>query len=160
MGNHMCSLFLLGACVHFDVAQECISIALYWRVIQCNLYISFVTYMCYHCDLTWTAKVLIVMLKIGHPWHANWVTDISAFCSFLQDLEFLGKKLEDIEKSMKRSNDKQLKIEHELCERVSAFSLRCVSLANGLFKVILSWYLFNVFICIFQWRRQLIVHCC
>ncbi|AQK50234.1 Obg-like ATPase 1 [Zea mays] len=38
----------------------------------------------------------------------------------LKDLEFMEKKLEDLDKSMKRSNDKQLKIEHELCERVIA----------------------------------------
>lgn len=30
----------------------------------------------------------------------------------------MDRRLEDLEKSMKRSNDKQLKIEHELCERV------------------------------------------
>lgn len=30
----------------------------------------------------------------------------------------MERKLEDIEKSMKRSNDKQLKIEHECCEKV------------------------------------------
>ncbi|CAN6217609.1 unnamed protein product, partial [Urochloa humidicola] len=36
----------------------------------------------------------------------------------LKDIEFVNKKVEDLEKSMKRSNDKQLKIEHELCERV------------------------------------------
>lgn len=30
----------------------------------------------------------------------------------------MTKKIEDLEKSMKRSNDKQLKVEHELCERV------------------------------------------
>ncbi|KAG8482013.1 hypothetical protein CXB51_026928 [Gossypium anomalum] len=35
----------------------------------------------------------------------------------LKDIEFMERKIEDIEKSMKRSNDKQLKIEHELCER-------------------------------------------
>lgn len=39
----------------------------------------------------------------------------------LKDVEFMEKKLEDIEKSMKRSNDKQLKIEHEVCERVKAW---------------------------------------
>lgn len=39
----------------------------------------------------------------------------------LKDLEFLERKLEDIEKSMKRSNDKQLKIEHECCERVKSW---------------------------------------
>lgn len=27
-------------------------------------------------------------------------------------------KIDDLEKSMKRSNDKQLKLEHELCEKV------------------------------------------
>mgnify|MGYP001562378388 CR=1 FL=1 len=32
----------------------------------------------------------------------------------------MEKRIEDIEKSMKRSNDKQLKIEHELCERVGS----------------------------------------
>lgn len=31
----------------------------------------------------------------------------------------MEKKIEDLEKSMKRSNDKQLKIELELCQRVS-----------------------------------------
>ncbi|XP_025820827.1 obg-like ATPase 1 [Panicum hallii] len=36
----------------------------------------------------------------------------------LKDIDFMNKKIEDLEKSMKRSNDKQLKIEHELCERV------------------------------------------
>ncbi|WVZ94611.1 hypothetical protein U9M48_040481 [Paspalum notatum var. saurae] len=38
----------------------------------------------------------------------------------LKDIEFMKNKIEDIEKSMKRSNDKQLKVEHELCERVMA----------------------------------------
>ena len=32
----------------------------------------------------------------------------------------MNKKIEDLEKSMKRSNDKQLKIDHELFERVGA----------------------------------------
>lgn len=32
----------------------------------------------------------------------------------------MDRRVEDLEKSMKRSNDKQLKIEHELCERVGA----------------------------------------
>ncbi|CAL4997312.1 unnamed protein product [Urochloa decumbens] len=36
----------------------------------------------------------------------------------LKDIEFVNKKIEDLEKSMKRSNDKQLKVEHELCVRV------------------------------------------
>lgn len=30
----------------------------------------------------------------------------------------MEKKIEDLEKSMKRSNDKQLKIEHEMSQRV------------------------------------------
>ncbi|XP_075481875.1 LOW QUALITY PROTEIN: obg-like ATPase 1 [Primulina tabacum] len=38
----------------------------------------------------------------------------------LKDLEFMERRIEDLEKSMKRSNDKQLKIEHELCLRVKA----------------------------------------
>ncbi|KAG8046720.1 hypothetical protein GUJ93_ZPchr0008g13426 [Zizania palustris] len=38
----------------------------------------------------------------------------------LKDIEFMKNKLEDLEKSMKRSNDKQLKIEHELCEKLIA----------------------------------------
>lgn len=33
----------------------------------------------------------------------------------------MERRIEDVEKSMKRSNDKQLKIEHELCQRVSGF---------------------------------------
>ena len=36
----------------------------------------------------------------------------------LKDIEFMERKIEDLEKSMKRSNDKQLKIEHECCQRV------------------------------------------
>ncbi|KAB1222825.1 Obg-like ATPase 1 [Morella rubra] len=36
----------------------------------------------------------------------------------LKDIEFMEKRIEDLEKSMKRSNDKQLKIEHELCQKV------------------------------------------
>lgn len=31
----------------------------------------------------------------------------------------MEKRIEDLDKSMKRSNDKQLKIEHELCLKVS-----------------------------------------
>nr|GMD39211.1 obg-like ATPase 1 [Ipomoea batatas] len=33
----------------------------------------------------------------------------------LKDIEFMEKRIEELEKSMKRSNGKQLKIEHELC---------------------------------------------
>eukprot|EP00261_Vitis_vinifera_P037024 XP_019078267.1 PREDICTED: obg-like ATPase 1 isoform X2 [Vitis vinifera] len=39
----------------------------------------------------------------------------------LKDIEFIEKRIEDVEKSMKRSNDKQLKIELELCLKVKAF---------------------------------------
>lgn len=39
----------------------------------------------------------------------------------LKDIEFMQNKLEDLEKSMKRSNDKQLKIELECCQKVKAF---------------------------------------
>lgn len=39
----------------------------------------------------------------------------------LKDLEFMEKKIEDLEKSMKRSNDKQLKIELELCQRIKTW---------------------------------------
>ncbi|KAJ0017274.1 hypothetical protein Pint_11263 [Pistacia integerrima] len=38
----------------------------------------------------------------------------------LKDIEFMERRVEDIEKSMKRSNDKQLKIEHELCQKIKA----------------------------------------
>lgn len=38
----------------------------------------------------------------------------------LKDIEFMERRIEDLDKSMKRSNDKQLKIEHELCLRVKA----------------------------------------
>lgn len=39
----------------------------------------------------------------------------------LKDIEFVGKKIDDVEKSMKRSNDKQLKIELELLQKVKAW---------------------------------------
>ncbi|XP_056175803.1 obg-like ATPase 1, partial [Syzygium oleosum] len=39
----------------------------------------------------------------------------------LKDVEFMERKIEDLEKSMKRSNDKQLKIEHECCMKVKAW---------------------------------------
>jgi obg-like ATPase 1 len=32
----------------------------------------------------------------------------------------MERRIEDLEKSMKRSNDKQLKIEHEVCDKVCA----------------------------------------
>uniref|UniRef100_A0A2N9GID8 OBG-type G domain-containing protein n=1 Tax=Fagus sylvatica TaxID=28930 RepID=A0A2N9GID8_FAGSY len=35
----------------------------------------------------------------------------------LKDIEFMERRIEDVEKSMKRSNDKQLKIELELCQK-------------------------------------------
>ncbi|KAG6423581.1 hypothetical protein SASPL_113982 [Salvia splendens] len=38
----------------------------------------------------------------------------------LKDIEFMERRIDDLEKSMKRSNDKQLKIEHELCLRIKA----------------------------------------
>lgn len=38
-----------------------------------------------------------------------------------QDIEFMERRIDDLEKSMKRSNDKQLKIEHELCLRVCGY---------------------------------------
>ncbi|KAF9673164.1 hypothetical protein SADUNF_Sadunf11G0120100 [Salix dunnii] len=39
----------------------------------------------------------------------------------LKDIEFIERRIEDVEKSMKRSNDKQLKIELELCQKVKAW---------------------------------------
>ncbi|PIA39832.1 hypothetical protein AQUCO_02600355v1 [Aquilegia coerulea] len=39
----------------------------------------------------------------------------------LKDIEFMEGKVEDLEKSMKRSNDKQLKLEHECCEKIQAW---------------------------------------
>ncbi|KAJ6753328.1 OBG GTPASE FAMILY [Salix purpurea] len=39
----------------------------------------------------------------------------------LKDIEFIERRIEDVEKSMKRSNDKQLKIELEMCQRVKAW---------------------------------------
>ncbi|KAJ6865173.1 obg-like ATPase 1 [Populus alba x Populus x berolinensis] len=39
----------------------------------------------------------------------------------LKDIEFIERRIEDVEKSMKRSNDKQLKIEMEMCQRVCIF---------------------------------------
>ncbi|KAL5164626.1 Obg-like ATPase 1 [Glycine soja] len=36
----------------------------------------------------------------------------------LKDIQFMERKIQDIEKSMKRSNDKQLKIELQCCQRV------------------------------------------
>lgn len=38
----------------------------------------------------------------------------------LKDIEFVQARIDDLDKQMKRSNDKQLKIEHELCQRVMA----------------------------------------
>lgn len=35
----------------------------------------------------------------------------------------MARKIEDVEKSMKRSNDKQLKVEHELCQKVCTSDL-------------------------------------
>ncbi|KAL9265551.1 Obg-like ATPase 1-like protein [Drosera capensis] len=39
----------------------------------------------------------------------------------LKDLEFMERRIEDLEKSMKRSNDKQLKTEHECCLRIKTW---------------------------------------
>ncbi|MED6108314.1 hypothetical protein PIB30_022593 [Stylosanthes scabra] len=38
-----------------------------------------------------------------------------------RDIEFMERKIEDLEKRMKRGNDKQLKIELECCQMVKAF---------------------------------------
>ncbi|KAA8519349.1 hypothetical protein F0562_013605 [Nyssa sinensis] len=39
----------------------------------------------------------------------------------LKDIEFMENKIEDLEKSMKRSNDKQLKIELECCQKIKTW---------------------------------------
>ncbi|XP_020587395.1 obg-like ATPase 1 [Phalaenopsis equestris] len=39
----------------------------------------------------------------------------------LKDIEFMERRIDDLEKSMKRSNDKQLKIELECCQKVKAW---------------------------------------
>ncbi|TQE12053.1 hypothetical protein C1H46_002447 [Malus baccata] len=39
----------------------------------------------------------------------------------LKDIEFIERRIEDLEKSMKRSNEKALKIEHELCQKIKAW---------------------------------------
>jgi len=39
----------------------------------------------------------------------------------LKDVEFVERKVDDLEKSMKRSNDKQLKVEYECCAKVKAW---------------------------------------
>ncbi|KAL5731601.1 Obg-like ATPase 1 [Ranunculus cassubicifolius] len=39
----------------------------------------------------------------------------------LKDVEFMERKVEDLEKAMKRSNDKQLKQEHECCDKIQAW---------------------------------------
>jgi len=36
----------------------------------------------------------------------------------IKDIEFMERRIEDLEKSMKRSNDKQLKVELEVCLKV------------------------------------------
>jgi obg-like ATPase 1 len=61
----------------------------------------------------------------------------------MQDLEFMEKKLEDLDKSMKRSNDKQLKIEHELCERVGHQLLKLFCLTLGLLAALIKYIIEN-----------------
>jgi len=39
----------------------------------------------------------------------------------VKDIEFMKRAIEDLEKSMKRSNDKQLKIELEVCLKVFSY---------------------------------------
>lgn len=51
---------------------------------------------------------MIYMLNIG-------------FFDLLKDIEFMKRAIEDLEKSMKRSNDKQLKVEHEVCMKVYSY---------------------------------------
>jgi obg-like ATPase 1 len=38
--------------------------------------------------------------------------------TLFKDLEFIARRIEDIEKTLKRSNDKQLKLELECCKKV------------------------------------------
>lgn len=57
-------------------------------------------------------------------------------CIF-QDIEFMEKKVEDLEKSMKRSNDKQLKIEHECCMKVMLFEVENAILYSDFFRSLL-----------------------
>nr|GMC89127.1 obg-like ATPase 1 [Ipomoea batatas] len=59
----------------------------------------------------------------------------------LKDIEFMEKRIEELEKSMKRSNGKQLKIEHELCLKV------CFLLDwNDFFFFLNLLYIFPVYI--------------
>ena len=48
-------------------------------------------------------------------------------------------KIDDLEKSMKRSNDKQLKIDHELCQRVGhVLQLCCFALLFHFYQSVRS----------------------
>ncbi|CAH2034545.1 unnamed protein product [Thlaspi arvense] len=51
----------------------------------------------------------------------NFLSHIRAVDGIFHDIEFIKKKVEDVEKSMKRSNDKQLKVELELLLKVKAW---------------------------------------
>jgi hypothetical protein len=51
----------------------------------------------------------------------------------------MKKKLEDLDKPMKRRNDKLLKIEHELCERVQHQLLQFFCITMGLLAALLKY---------------------
>lgn len=44
---------------------------------------------------------------------------LAASMVLLQDIEFMDRKIEDLEKVLKRSNAKEHKIEMECCQKVS-----------------------------------------
>jgi len=70
------------------------------------------------CGLIGTAIFVWICVSLGMQTKIK----CDLLFSFLKDVEFMERKLEDLEKRMKRSNDKQLKIGHECSQRVSTSS--------------------------------------
>ncbi|KAL5656027.1 hypothetical protein ACJX0J_035346, partial [Zea mays] len=64
------------------------------------------------------------------------------------DIEFMKKKLEDLDKPMKRRNDKLLKIEHELCERITELEMQVEVILGYDWKIFVLDHLEGYHICL------------
>lgn len=74
--------------------------------------VRIITGVCVSTCVSTCACVRVFSILIMHGY-------LAASMVLLQDIEFMDRKIEDLEKVLKRSNAKEHKIEMECCQKVS-----------------------------------------
>lgn len=100
----ICSIFVIQfawVCHHFNPN-------VYFDLIP----VSIITGVCVPMCVSTCVCVCVFSILIMHGY-------LAASMVLLQDIEFMDRKIEDLEKVLKRSNAKEHKIEMECCQKVS-----------------------------------------